>query len=55
MRLKRREFIRLSAGAAASLYNLCVDPRLNHQIEVIGSVREDEAAKLLEEFFSARR
>ena len=43
------------AGAAATLYNLLVDPRFNHNAEVIGGVREDECGALLTEFFSARR
>ena len=43
------------AGAAGSLYNLCVDPRLNHELPVTPGVRADEAAALLEAFFAARR
>ena len=43
------------AGAAATLYNLLVDPRFNHNAEVIGGVREDECGTLLTEFFSAHR
>ena len=43
------------AGAAATLYNLLVDPRFNHNAEVIGGVREDECGALLTEFFSAHR
>ena len=43
------------AGACGSLYNLCVDPRLNHEIEVVPGVRAAEAAALLEDFFRARR
>ncbi|HWC10106.1 MAG TPA: tRNA adenosine(34) deaminase TadA [Acidimicrobiales bacterium] len=43
------------AGAAGSLYNLCVDPRLNHELPVTAGVRAEEAAALLEAFFAARR
>lgn len=43
------------AGACGSLYNLCVDPRLNHEAEVVAGVRADESAALLTEFFGERR
>jgi tRNA(adenine34) deaminase len=43
------------AGAAGSLYNLCVDPRLNHEVAVTPGVRAAEAAGLLEAFFAERR
>jgi tRNA(adenine34) deaminase len=43
------------AGAAGSLYNLCADPRLNHEVEVVPGVRADEAAALLQAFFADRR
>ena len=43
------------AGAAGSLYNLCVDPRLNHELPVTAGVRAEESASLLEAFFAARR
>ena len=43
------------AGAAATLYNLLVDPRFNHNSEVIGGVRESECGELLSEFFSNHR
>jgi len=43
------------AGAVGSLYNLCVDPRLNHEVAVRHGVRADDAARLLTEFFSERR
>jgi len=43
------------AGACGSLYNLCADPRLNHEVEVTGGVRAAEAAALLAAFFAARR
>ena len=43
------------AGAAATLYNLLVDPRFNHNAEVVGGVREAECGELLSEFFSNHR
>jgi len=43
------------AGACGSLYNLCSDPRLNHEIEVVGGLRADECARRLSEFFASRR
>jgi tRNA(adenine34) deaminase len=43
------------AGACGSLYNLCADPRLNHELPVTRGVLADAGARLLEEFFSGRR
>ena len=43
------------AGAAATLYNLLVDPRFNHNAEVVGGVCEDECGALLSDFFSTHR
>jgi tRNA(adenine34) deaminase len=43
------------AGACGSLYNLCVDPRLNHEVDVVPGVRAAEAAALLTAFFGERR
>jgi tRNA(adenine34) deaminase len=43
------------AGACGSLYNLCCDPRLNHELPVTFAVRADEAADLLAGFFATRR
>ena len=43
------------AGACGSLYNLCSDPRLNHDVPVTSGVRAGEAAELLAEFFAGRR
>ncbi|MHC4982384.1 MAG: tRNA adenosine(34) deaminase TadA [Planctomycetota bacterium] len=43
------------AGAVDTLYKLCGDPRLNHQVEVVAGVRADECSRLLREFFEARR
>ena len=43
------------AGAAGSLYNLCVDPRLNHEVGVRSGVLADECGQVLSEFFAGRR
>ena len=43
------------AGACGTLYNVCVDPRLNHEITVTHGVEAQAATALLEEFFAARR
>jgi tRNA(adenine34) deaminase len=43
------------AGACGSLYNVCADPRLNHEVDVVAGVRADEAAALLSGFFGERR
>jgi tRNA(adenine34) deaminase len=43
------------AGACGSLYNLCVDPRLNHEIAVTPGVRATEASELLRSWFTTRR
>ncbi len=43
------------AGACGTLYNLCVDPRLNHELEVLGGLLSERSASLLDDFFSARR
>jgi tRNA(adenine34) deaminase len=43
------------AGSCGTLYNLCADPRLNHEVEVRHGVRAEEAANLLQRFFADRR
>jgi len=43
------------AGAVASLYEVCGDPRLNHRLPVSAGVRADEAGALLRAFFADRR
>jgi tRNA(adenine34) deaminase len=45
----------LKAGAVGSLYNLCADPRLNHEVAWRGGVRAEECASLLTGFFAGRR
>ena len=43
------------AGAIESLYRLCDDQRLNHQLPATGGVLASEAAALLAEFFQNLR
>jgi tRNA(adenine34) deaminase len=43
------------AGSCGSLYNLCADPRLNHELPVSRGVLAPEAATLLAGWFAARR
>jgi tRNA(adenine34) deaminase len=45
----------LKAGACGSLYNVAVDPRLNHEVEVTAGIRADECGELLTSFFAAKR
>jgi tRNA(adenine34) deaminase len=42
-------------GAVDSLYRLLSDERLNHQVEVVSGVLEDECAEILQRFFRSRR
>ncbi|RCW50724.1 MULTISPECIES: tRNA adenosine(34) deaminase TadA [unclassified Halanaerobium] len=39
------------AGAVKSLYQLLDDSRMNHQIEVVEGIMEEESAQLLKDFF----
>ena len=45
----------IDAGACGTLYNLCVDPRLNHEVEVVAGVEAEAASALLTTFFGLRR
>ena len=45
----------LKGGATASLYNVCSDPRLNHNPNVKHGVCDHEATLLLKEFFAQKR
>lgn len=56
-RLKRLVFgcLDAKAGAVESLYRLCEDRRLNHQLPAVGGVLADQAGALLSEFFSRLR
>ncbi len=43
------------AGACGSLYNLCADPRLNHEVEVTAGVQRERVSELLSTFFASQR
>ena len=43
------------AGACGSVYNLCADPRLNHELPVVPGVLGHECGTLLTDFFEQRR
>src|SRR5919106_1636141 len=43
------------AGAVETLYRLCEDQRLNHQLPVTGGVLADECSSILSAFFSRLR
>ncbi|MDO5427283.1 MAG: tRNA adenosine(34) deaminase TadA [Coriobacteriia bacterium] len=43
------------AGALGTLYEIHKDERLNHNFEVCGGVMKEECAKILSDFFRARR
>ncbi|ADG80911.1 tRNA adenosine(34) deaminase TadA [Thermincola potens] len=43
------------AGAMGSLMNLAQDPRLNHRVEVVAGVLEEECSELMKEFFRRLR
>jgi tRNA(adenine34) deaminase len=45
----------LKAGATGSLYNVCTDPRMNHNPLVVHGVREQESRQYLQDFFVAKR
>jgi tRNA(adenine34) deaminase len=45
----------LKGGAARTLFRILDDPRLNHQVEVLGGVLEAECREMLQEFFRKRR
>lgn len=43
------------AGACGSVRDVVRDARLNHRVEVVGGVREEECAHVLRAFFEGRR
>lgn len=43
------------AGALGSLYQINADERLNHRFQVTSGVRQEDSARLLRDFFAARR
>ena len=45
----------LKAGGAWSLYNIPQDERLNHRVDLVHGVLQDECSTLLSEFFEVKR
>ena len=45
----------VKGGAVDNLYQLLSDSRLNHQVEVVSGVLEEDCAQLLKKFFGNRR
>jgi tRNA(adenine34) deaminase len=45
----------MAAGACLSLYNVCADPRLNHEVDVVSGVDAETCAAILTEFFQQLR
>ena len=45
----------LKAGATGSLYNVCTDPRMNHNPQVVHGVCEQESRQYLQDFFETKR
>lgn len=45
----------LKAGAVDSQFGICTSPSLNHRLEVVGGVLEEECRVLMQRFFRARR
>lgn len=43
------------AGAMGSVYDLGRDGRLNHRVEAYGGIMAEECARVMREFFAARR
>ncbi len=43
------------AGSCGSLYNMCADPRLNHELPVRAGVRAAECSEALSSWFAGRR
>jgi tRNA(adenine34) deaminase len=42
-------------GAGGSLYNFAEDVRLNHRLEIIHGICQDECRSLMQEFFRSKR
>jgi len=43
------------AGASGSIYNILADVRLNHQVEVVAGVMEEECREIVQKFFEKKR
>lgn len=45
----------LKAGACGSLYNVCADPRLNHEVPVTSGLLAERCGAILRSFFATHR
>ena len=45
----------LKAGATGSLYNVCTDPRMNHNPIIVNALYGQKSSQLLQEFFKKQR
>jgi len=56
-RVKRLVFAVLDpkGGACGSMFNIPPEPRLNHRLEVMGGILEQESQELLQQFFRRLR
>jgi tRNA(adenine34) deaminase len=45
----------LKAGAVWSLYNIPQDRRLNHRVDVVDGILEEDCASLLKDYFAEKR
>ena len=45
----------LKAGACGSLYNVCSDPRLNHEVALEGGLLAEECGDVLRRYFAEKR
>jgi len=43
------------AGAAGTIYNITDDERLNHQVEVVSGICQEECKQLIQKFFAGKR
>ena len=43
------------AGAVSSLYQICTDQRLNHQVEVVAGILEQKCGLIISDFFKRLR
>ena len=42
-------------GAAGSIFNILYHPQLNHQVEIIQGVLEEECSQIMKDFFKGIR
>ncbi len=45
----------LKAGGVWSLFNIPQDERLNHHVDVLAGIRQEECASMLDSFFASKR